>query len=133
MSKHTPGPWQIHGSHIYSADPDRALLAVVFNPGKKASDYPLKANTALVAAAPVLLEALKALLSDVGEANSMLGARMARAAIAAANVSDTPVALPPLPTPNRTMWHWGQQTDLYTACQLRDYARSVIAATGEQP
>jgi hypothetical protein len=58
MSKHTPGPWQVNGSHIYTADPERALLAQVFNPGSKASDYPLVENARLIAAAPDLLEAL---------------------------------------------------------------------------
>ncbi len=61
MSKHTPGPWQANGSHIYTADPERALLAQVINPGSKASDYPLVENARLIAAAPELLEALKAI------------------------------------------------------------------------
>jgi hypothetical protein len=60
VSKHTPGPWQVHCSHIYTADPERALLAQVFNPGSKASDYPLVENARLIAAAPELLAALKA-------------------------------------------------------------------------
>lgn len=59
MSKHTPGPWQVHCSHIYTADPERALLAQVFNPGSKASDYPLVENARLIAAAPELLALLK--------------------------------------------------------------------------
>jgi hypothetical protein len=67
MSKHTPGPWQVHGSHIYTADPERALLAQVFNSGSKASDYPLQANARLIAAAPELLEALKECLPYVGQ------------------------------------------------------------------
>jgi len=41
---HTPGPLQVHGSHLYTADPERAMLAQVFNPGSSASDYPLVAN-----------------------------------------------------------------------------------------
>jgi hypothetical protein len=61
MSAHTPGPWQANGSHIYTADSERALLAQVFNPGSKASDYPLVENARLIAAAPELLEALKAI------------------------------------------------------------------------
>lgn len=62
MMNHTPGPWQVNGSHIYTADPERAMLAQVFNPGSKASDFPLSANARLMAAAPTLLEALQALM-----------------------------------------------------------------------
>jgi hypothetical protein len=51
----TPGPWTTHCSHIYA--PDGAILAVVHNPGSKASDYPLVANRDLMAAAPELFEA----------------------------------------------------------------------------
>lgn len=58
MSKHTPGPWRTHGSYIYA--PDGAILAVVHNPGARLSDYPLVPNRDLIAAAPELLEALKA-------------------------------------------------------------------------
>lgn len=51
---HTSGPWAVHGSHIYA--PDGAIIAVVHNPGSKASDYPLVANRDLMAAAPELLD-----------------------------------------------------------------------------
>ncbi len=61
-AKHTPGPWQVHGSHIYTADPERAMLAQVFNPGSKASDFPLVANASLIAAAPGMLAILRSLL-----------------------------------------------------------------------
>jgi hypothetical protein len=90
MSKHTPGPWQVHGSHIYTADPERALLAQVFNSGSKASDYPLQANARLIAAAPELLEALKDALfhvanqGDIGVDQWLACERKARAAIAKA-------------------------------------------------
>jgi len=57
-TQYTHGPWQVNGSHIYTADPERALLAQVFNPGTKASDYPLSENARLIAAAPDLLQAL---------------------------------------------------------------------------
>lgn len=59
--KFTPGPWETHGSHIYT--PDGAIIAVIHNPGSKASDYPLVANRNLMAAAPDLLEALEAVIS----------------------------------------------------------------------
>jgi len=64
--KATPGPWQVHGSHIYTADPDRALLAQVHNPGSKSTDFPLAANARLIAAAPDLLATLKTLRPMVG-------------------------------------------------------------------
>lgn len=72
MGEHTPGPWQVHGSHIYTADPERALLAQVHNPGSRRDDYPLKANAHLIAAAPDLLEACKEFVRkvDAGEARS---------------------------------------------------------------
>jgi hypothetical protein len=57
--KHTPGPWGVHGSHIYA--PDGAIIAQVYNPGSKEQDYPLVANRNLMAAAPDML----ALLSDL--------------------------------------------------------------------
>lgn len=50
--KHTPGPWQINGSHIYSADPEREIIAQAQAPN-------LIANAHLIAAAPEMLEALK--------------------------------------------------------------------------
>lgn len=58
-AKHTPGPWQRHGSHIYTADPERAILAQVFNPGKRPGDYPLTENANLIAAAPEMLDELE--------------------------------------------------------------------------
>jgi len=58
-AKHTPGPWQRQGSHICTADPERAILAQVFNPGKRPGDYPLTENANLIAAAPEMLEALE--------------------------------------------------------------------------
>ncbi len=65
MMNHTPGPWQVSGSHIYTADPERAMLAQVFNPGSKASDFPLGANARLMATAPELLAAVKLLLTEL--------------------------------------------------------------------
>lgn len=56
MSGHSPGPWLRDGSHIYA--PDKACIAQVFNPGRKATDYPLEWNAVLMTAAPELLSAL---------------------------------------------------------------------------
>lgn len=65
MTKSTPGPWQVHQSHIYTADPERALLAQVHNPGSRASDYPLVANARLIASAPDLLRALEEIMEHI--------------------------------------------------------------------
>lgn len=65
MSKHTPGPWQVNGSHIYSADPDRAILAQAHNPGCNGGDFQLVANIRLIAAAPDLVEALTLLHAEM--------------------------------------------------------------------
>jgi hypothetical protein len=55
--KHSPGPWGVHGSHIYA--PDGAIIAQVHNPGSKEQDYPLVANRNLMGAAPKMLAALE--------------------------------------------------------------------------
>jgi hypothetical protein len=60
--KTTPGPWATNCSHIYA--PDGAIIAVVHNPGSKASDYPLVANRDLMAAAPELYETLEDLFGS---------------------------------------------------------------------
>lgn len=61
-AQHTPGPWQINGTYIYTADQDRAMIAQVYNPGEKISDYPIDANIALMAASPELFKSCKALM-----------------------------------------------------------------------
>jgi hypothetical protein len=58
----TPGPWSANCSHIYA--PDGAIIAVVHNPGSKASDYPLVANRDLMAAAPELFAQLDLIVSE---------------------------------------------------------------------
>jgi hypothetical protein len=55
--KHSPGPWGVHGSHIYASD--GAIIAQVHNPGSKEKDYSLVANRNLMGAAPDLLAMLK--------------------------------------------------------------------------
>lgn len=52
----TPGPWSVESSHIYA--PDGAILAQVHNPGSKEADYPLIANRNLMAAGPLMRDAL---------------------------------------------------------------------------
>lgn len=52
--KHTPGPWNCNGSHIYASD--GAIIATINNPGAQQGDYPLIPNRNLMTAAPELLE-----------------------------------------------------------------------------
>jgi len=54
--KHTPGPWQQHGSHIYGPDPERRLIAQFLNPGTF-DDGQMQANMTLTIATFALLEA----------------------------------------------------------------------------
>ena len=49
---YTKGPWQTNGSHVYSADPERELIAQVIG-------MPLIGNLNLIAVSPELLQALK--------------------------------------------------------------------------
>lgn len=57
MSKHTPGPWQVHGSHVYGPDHERELITQCHGNGGR-----MIANRNLIAAGPKLLEALKTVL-----------------------------------------------------------------------
>ena len=61
-SKHTPGPWQQNGSHIYGADPQRNIVAQIHYIGRGYQEESA-ANESLILAAPDLLEALKAILA----------------------------------------------------------------------
>jgi len=40
--------------------------------------------------------------------------------------------LPPLPSPDRTMWQYGKQIDHFTAAQMFAYARAAIDALYEE-
>jgi hypothetical protein len=77
--QHTPGPWQVNGSHVYGGgSPERAsLIAQVLSP-----DPRHLADRSLIAAAPDLYEALRAALACHGREYSW-GA-MAEAALAKA-------------------------------------------------
>lgn len=95
---HTPGPWVFlengrseeapnAGRPLTICGPDADDIANVYSYDDATVNITRAeavANARLIAAAPLLLEALEALLDDVGRANSMLGAVKARAAIAAA-------------------------------------------------
>jgi hypothetical protein len=78
----TPGPWQVHLSHIYTADPERALICQVWNPGSRAEDYPIEANARLMGASPELLDALMRVVAIADRKTVEFDA--ARAAIAKA-------------------------------------------------
>ena len=86
--KHTPGPWKLRlGTGVqydYIIETKAGALVAAYPHYSGATKKVTKANARLIAAAPDLLEALNALLDDVGRANSMLGAIKARAAIAKA-------------------------------------------------
>jgi hypothetical protein len=88
--KHSPGPWGVHGSHIYA--PDGAIIAQVYNPGSKEQDYSLVANRNLMGAAPELLDAARMMADLVDDLLVQAGANYAdelaaaRAAIAKAEV-----------------------------------------------
>ena len=57
MSKHTPGPWEITGSKIYSNE-FGLICKVFYDPSKKSSAENVEGNRQLIAAAPDLLKYL---------------------------------------------------------------------------
>ena len=89
-AKHTPGPWQINGSHFYGPDPERILLGHCIAGDSEGAN--MIANLHLIAAAPMLLEALEYLVTI--EDSSLVGndfhgaiykaVKQSRAAIASA-------------------------------------------------
>jgi hypothetical protein len=87
MSKYTPGRWYL--DDLQEGDVYRYVIAPNIAVGfvcriDLRGTRGAEANARLIAAAPDLLAALDALLTDVGRANNMKGARMARIAIAKA-------------------------------------------------
>ena len=97
MSKHTPAPWKLRraesslehdfilhaGPHIIAWSVPRADRS---NTRKKSEHI---ANAKLIAAAPVLLEALKAVMAQTNSAELAAAFDMARAAITKAEGSTT--------------------------------------------
>ena len=81
--KHTPGPWAIgletdeNDGHGQIISPEGEHIASV-------SMYPIVANARLLAAAPELLEACKAMLAADDELDYPVVVKQARAAIAKA-------------------------------------------------
>jgi hypothetical protein len=84
MSKHTPGPWEIdRGWHLYERDRYYKIVAGWDYPhGFSLSAFMNEADACLIAAAPDLLEALKAVLAVADRKTVEFD--MARAAIAKA-------------------------------------------------
>jgi len=64
VSEHTPGPWIEVGRYI---ETDRHIICEMFS---AASREERDANQRLIAAAPELLEALKALMHEVDESGN---------------------------------------------------------------
>ena len=98
-ARHTPGPWQTRGRFI-TGTPERLDRMYHIYQGALADDSPFaacstEADARLIAAAPELLEALKAILHirrwDLIEADGVLDmaeAAIAKAAIAKAEGND---------------------------------------------
>ncbi|MCY1299991.1 hypothetical protein D9M71_67300 [compost metagenome] len=102
MNKHTPGPWEVVGQHVYTklgavnahgskaSESDGWNIATICpwactNADDEDEDMPVTevmANAALIAAAPDLLEALEAVVRVADRATDEFD--MARAAIAKA-------------------------------------------------
>lgn len=59
-AKHTPGPWQVHMSHVYGSEPTSVMVAQVLS-----ADPHHMADRCLIAAAPELLEALEAVTDSL--------------------------------------------------------------------
>lgn len=104
MSKHTPGPWQVSGVRVrlgehscQAVGPDGfsiAFLPIGRRPDELAGAL---ADARLIAAAPLLLEALKAMteewvdymtINHLGDPWAKHNMKLARAAIAAAEGGD---------------------------------------------
>lgn len=65
MSKHTPGDWIVSGDSIVTSDETICIATIETDGGYEATRDEREANSRLIAAAPELLEALKAVIKDV--------------------------------------------------------------------
>lgn len=80
---HTPAPWANDATiPLKAVDCERLEYSIVFVNGHREQEA--QANARLIAAAPDLLAALEALLSDVGPSSGLPSAIQAREAIAKA-------------------------------------------------
>ena len=73
VKKHTPGPWAqfrtVNGDRFITAEGDRGLieLATVYAEAEYQAKLPDEANARLIAAAPEMLEALRAAQLELNE------------------------------------------------------------------
>jgi hypothetical protein len=82
MADHTPGPWTLFDDEIVAERTDRHLCTVPLEDGLDPTEW--QANVRLIAAAPELLDALKAVLT-VDDRNDLLaGNRWLKDALRAA-------------------------------------------------
>lgn len=81
-TKHTEGHWSHNVSAVWAGE--KMVAAVYGDDPDCKHDARMKANARLIAAAPELLDVLKAMLDDVGRASSLPSAVKARAVIAKA-------------------------------------------------
>jgi hypothetical protein len=101
MSAHTPGPWQVVSagtsqSRWIVGDREGGSIADCEPPGPWMSDGEADANAQLIAAAPDLVEALKACvietvdymtINELGDPEQQHNVKQARAALAKAGVT----------------------------------------------
>lgn len=97
MSEHTPGPWTSYtGTHSIWAEGKRAIC--IMTGARKTADMERDANARLIAAAPELLDALRAAVDLYGKPGGPWNVpgsagcwiTQARAAIAAATATGEP-------------------------------------------
>lgn len=73
MSKHTPGPWKWWTTHegSHRINPEEGGLVIASCDTRNPFSYEQEANARLIAAAPDLLKACKALLDVYGELHAL--------------------------------------------------------------
>lgn len=79
--KHTPGPWKLKKWNIYGADGYGVTSIPDASPSEGGNPPVDKANAKLIAAAPQMLEALIAFLTDQDECISGRTSRLCLAAV----------------------------------------------------
>lgn len=71
MNKHTPGPWKVTGEELVSVGDQELFHRVIRDEGERwtalveIEDREGEANARLIAAAPVMYEALQAMLNGI--------------------------------------------------------------------